>query len=151
MTCHFDAMTPTAHLHRLYIEHHRERYPSVPTVAIPKPEYKLTDTNGLTRAIIDFIRFSGGHAERVNTMGRQIKAKSGKQIWIQTTATKGSADIHAIWHGRTLAIEVKNAATRDRLRPKQAEYAAKVQRAGGLYFVARTFDSFYEWFQTLEI
>jgi len=142
-------MTPTQHLHSLYMAHHRERYPNVPAACIPKPDYKLTETNGLTRAIIDFIRFSGGHSERVNTMGRQIKSKSGKQIWITTTATKGSADIHGLYHGKALFIEVKNAATHDRIRPKQVEYANRVAMAGGLYYVATTFDSFYKWFQTI--
>lgn len=139
-------MTPTEHLHRLHYHHHRTTYPSVPATALPKPDYKLTDTNGLTRAIIDFIRFTGNHAERVNTMGRQIKAKNGKQIWITTTATKGSADIHAVIRGRSAMIEVKNARTHDRIRPKQEEYARRVTMAGGLYFVARTFEEFYEWY-----
>ena len=144
-------MTPTTHLHSLYMNYHRTTYPNVPAVCIPKPDYKLTTTNGMTKAIIDFIRFSGGHAERVNTMGRQIKAKSGKQIWITTTATKGSSDIHAIYRGRSIQIEVKNAATGDRIRPKQQEYGRRVTMAGGLYFVAHTFEEFYQWFTTLAI
>jgi len=142
-------MTPLSHLHSLYLDYNRKAYPNMPAVCIPKPDYKVNTTNGMTKAIVDFIRFSGGHAERVHTMGRQIKAKSGKQIWIQTTATKGSSDIHAIWHGRTLAIEVKNAATRDRISAKQQEYGRLITMAGGVYYVATTFESFYYWFQTL--
>ena len=142
-------MTAQEHLHRLHWQHHRDNYPSVPATAIPKAVYTDRNTNGLTRMIIDWLRFTGNHAERVNTMGRQIKAKSGRQVWIKTTATKGSADIHAVIRGRAAMIEVKCRCTKDRIRPKQEQYATRIQHAGGLYFIARDFESFYQWYQTL--
>lgn len=142
-------MTPTQHLHSLYMAHHRERYPNVPAVCIPKPDYTDKTTNGLTKMIMDYVKFRGGMAKRVNVVGRQIKAKSGKQIWIPSSTVKGAADLSIIYNGRALEVEVKCAATHDRMRPKQVEYANRVAMAGGLYFVARTFDEFYEWFQTI--
>ena len=143
------APTTTQHLHRLYLEYHRDKYPNVPTVCIPKPDYSDKTTNGLTRMILDWFKFQGGIANRINTTGRQIKAKSGKQIWIPGTTMKGTSDIAVTYRGQSIAIEVKCSATRDRMRPKQKEYADRFQRAGGLYFVARSWDEFYEWFNTI--
>lgn len=143
--------TPISHLHRLYYQHNREAYPNVPAACIPKPNYTDKTTNGLTKMVMDFVKFSGGQIERVNVMGRQIKAKSGKQIWIPSSTVKGAADLSGIYKGRALKIEVKCAATHDRIRPKQIEYANKVRRAGGIYIVARTFDDFYEQFNNLSL
>lgn len=139
-------MTPTEHLHKLHWEYHHKNYPGVPGYAIPKATYKLNTTNGMTKGIVDFIRFSGGYAERVNRMGFKTKTKQGKEIWVSGGGTNGTADISAIWNGRALRIEVKCAATHDRIRPDQIRYAEKVERAGAIYFVAKTFDEFYEWF-----
>ena len=139
-------MTPTAHLNELHYTYHREHYPGVPAHAIPKPQYKLNTTNGMTRAIMDFIKFNGGYAERINVMGRKIKAKSGKEIYIPTSGARGSADISAVIRGRAVKIEVKNLHTRDRMHADQQTYAERVRSAGALYFVAHTFDEFYNWY-----
>lgn len=141
-------MTPLDHLHRLYYHYHRTKYPAVPQQAIPKPTYTDRTTNGLTRMILDWFKFKGGLAKRVNVMGRQIKAKSGKEIWIPSSTIKGAADISVIYHGMALEIEVKCAATKDKMRPKQIEYAERVTASGGHYFAASTFTGFYEWFTT---
>lgn len=144
-------MTPAAltELHRAELDYYRSQYPSVPAMARPRTAYTDSNTNGLTRCVMDYIRFTGNHAERVNTTGRQIKAKSGKRIWIPTPTTNGSADLHCIIHGRPAMIEIKCKATGDRIRPDQVRYAEKVTRAGGLYFVARTFEEFLTWYQSL--
>lgn len=143
-------MTPTEHLHRLHHQWHRQQYPNVPDVAIPKPNYKANTTNGMTRMIIDFIRYSGGFAERVNRMGFRTKTKTGREIWVSGGGTNGTADISAVLPGgRSARIEVK--AGRDRIRPDQVRYAERVTRAGALYFVARSFDDFYEWYRTLVV
>lgn len=138
-------MLPIEHLHDLYRRHYRTTYPSVPEAAVPRPKYSDKTTNGLTKMIIDFIKFNGGLIWRVNVMGRQIKNKSGKEIWIPSSTMKGVADLSCIYKGVPIQIEVKCAATKDRIRPKQGEFADKVSNAGGKYIIARTFDEFFDW------
>lgn len=50
----------------------------------------------------------------------------------------GSSDIIAIIAGRFVGIEAK--VGRDRQRPNQVAFATAVQRAGGLYILARSVD-----------
>lgn len=50
----------------------------------------------------------------------------------------GSSDIIAVIKGRFVGIEVK--VGRDRQRQNQANFAAAVQKAGGLYILARSVD-----------
>lgn len=118
----------------------RRDFPGVPDYAVPKYKYEDKTANGLTRCIIDYIRVTGNHAERINTTGRVIHSK-GRSKYIPTTGTKGSADIHSIKSGRSIAIEVK---IHDKQSDKQKQYQNAVEQSGGVYIIARTFDDFLE-------
>ena len=142
-------MTPLEALNTAYYDHYRKENPNYPAAYIPKPDYTDRTTNGLTKMVLDWMRFHGALAERTNTTGRQIKAKSGKRIWIPTAGVRGSSDIHATYRGLSLHIEIKCRATRDRVRPAQVEYARRVRMAGGLYVTVGTWAEFYEWFLQL--
>jgi hypothetical protein len=103
----------------------------------------------LTKAITSFIQFNGYQAERINTMGvaRENKRTDGKVIgvtWTKGTTTSGSADISATIRGRSVKIEVK--VGKDRQSDAQKRYQESIERAGGVYLIARDFDSFVEWF-----
>ena len=140
-------MTPTNRQRLLdaYAAYNRERYPSVPERARFAITYKDNSANALTKCIVDYIRFTGGFAERVNRMGFQTKTKAGRTIWVSGGGTNGTADISAVLPGgKSARIEVKFG--RDTIKPDQIRYAEKVQRAGALYFIARTFDGFMEWY-----
>jgi len=63
------------------------------------------------------------------------------------TIKKGTADIHAVWKGMHLSIEVKIGA--DRQSPEQKAIETDVKAAGGHYFIAKDFDTFYNWITTL--
>lgn len=141
-------MTAIEDLYDAHLRYNRSQYPNVPAFAVPKPAYKLATANGLTRAIVDYIRFKGGFAERVNRMGFRTKNKQGREVWVSGGGTNGTADISAILPGgRSARIEVK--VGRDRIRPDQVRYAEKVQRAGALYFIARDFESFWVWYNSV--
>jgi len=118
------------------------------------PKYNYTDktANGLTRAVIDYINFSGGFAERISTTGRiidnsttvtnvigQTKSYGGKK-YIPGTGTKGSADISATIHGKSVKIEVKIG--KDRQSEDQKQYQARTLASGGIYIIAKTFEDF---------
>ena len=121
-----------------------------------KHQYTDKTANGLTRAIIDFVKLRGGQAERISTTGRPIDRRQtytdvvgmrrtiGSIEWIKGTSTKGSADISATIAGRSVKIEVKILA--DRQSEAQKQYQADIENAGGLYYIAKDFTSFVEWY-----
>ena len=149
-------MKPIEHLRQLKLAKTKELYPNVPDIALPKIEYNDRSANGLTKCILDFLIFSGHHAERINTMGRMIDNRKtytdvigrtktiGSAKYIPTTGTKGSSDISATIKGRSVKVEVKIG--KDRQSQAQKDYQAMIERAGGIYIIARNFDEFYDWY-----
>lgn len=125
-------------LQALAIQYKQAKHPSIPPHALPVPKYQLTKTNGLTAAIIDLIDFTGGFAGRVNTQG-QYREDLGK--WTKSGSTPGMPDIVAVIGGRSVFIEVKTG--RDKLRPDQIKVKEASESAGGIYYVARSFDAFF--------
>lgn len=122
----------------------RDKYPSVPDFARPKPKLKTTDANGLTKAIVEYIDLSGGWATRISTEGRYIESLRKR---IPSSVKRGTADIHACWKGMHLSIEVKIG--KDRQSDEQKEVQNSVTKAGGHYYIATTFDSFFQWITSL--
>ena len=128
------------------------------------PEYivrtKYTDktANGLTKAIVKWINLNGYQAERISTSGRWVdnskvvidvlgnQKKIGSGKYIKGSGTKGSADISATIKGKSIKIEVK---MKDKQSEAQIEYQKSIERAGGIYFIAKDFNSFYEFYSTL--
>lgn len=133
------------------------RFPTIrPELLAPRKFKNTNKANGLTKAIIAYIKLTGGQAERVSTEGRVIQTKRKVNDYlmggmrtvtdtkrIPTSGTRGSADISATICGRSVKIEVKIG--HDRQSDKQKEYQQAIERAGGVYYIARDFDSFYEW------
>jgi hypothetical protein len=106
--------------------------------------YRDDSANHLTNTIIDFITFSGGDANRINTQGQLRKIK-GEMKWTHGSTRRGTADIHAIFQGRHISIEIKIG--NDRQSEAQIKESERVRNAGGLYFVAKNMDSFLEWWE----
>ena len=143
-------------LKELYIQQQKQRHPNVPEYAIPQPKFTDSTANGLTKCIITYIELMNGQAERINCMGRTIDQRQTKydtignaQIigsikYIPTTMTRGTADISATVKGRSVKIEVKTG--QDKQRQAQREYQKHIEDAGGIYFIAQTFDQFYTWY-----
>ncbi|MDZ4205446.1 MAG: hypothetical protein U1C46_11600 [Bacteroidales bacterium] len=146
-------------LKQLAINHHRIRYPNTPEHARTTHNYTDKTANGLTRCIIDYLRFNGHQAERINTTGtyRMNKTKYtdviGRQrtiqegFWTPSGVTKGSADISATINGRSVKIEIKIG--RDRLSPEQKHYRQTIERAGGTYLIASSFQQFLDQYHQL--
>lgn len=112
--------------------------------------------SGLTRCIIDYLKYRGWQAERINTMGIPIDHRRqvtdtlghnrtiGSVQWRRGGGTVGSADISATINGRSVKIEVKIG--KDRQSEAQRKYQQQVEQAGGLYYLAHDFTSFIEWY-----
>ena len=136
-------------LHELKVKQWAITHPNYPPNYIPKTMYKDSTANGLTKAICDYINLHGYQAERINTMGvaREKRTTDGKVIgvtWTKGTSTAGSADISATIKGRSVKIEVKIG--NDRQSEAQKRYQENIERAGGIYYIARNFDDFVDFF-----
>lgn len=133
-------------------ERERAKYPNIPIYAIVKPTREDRTANGLQRCIIDFLELEGWQAERINVTGRPIFKKmniGGREVevlekWITGQGTKGSADISATIEGRSVKIEVK--VGNDFQRDEQKKYQIEIERAGGVYYIARNFETFTGWY-----
>jgi hypothetical protein len=135
----------------------RIKYPNVPYPVPPLTHER--GANDLTKLIKNFLNWQGWQAERINTMGRMVGKKQiktdvvglpqvvGSQKYIKGTGTKGSADISATIKGRSVKIEVKYG--KDRQSDAQKEYQKHIESAGGIYYIARTFDEFIEYYDKL--
>jgi len=151
--------TPIQILNEMNQAYLRNKYPDIPPDLLYCKPMKANSANELTKAVIKFIRLSGGQAERISVTGRTINTRRTytdilghrKQIgsvkYIPSAMTKGSADISATIQGKSIKIEIKYG--KDRQSPAQAKYQAEVEKAGGIYLIVHTFDQFYDWYKTL--
>ncbi len=108
--------------------------------------YSDKNANSLTAAIVDYINFKGGSATRINSIG-MIRKINNQMRWTAGTTRRGTADIHAVYQGKHLSIEIKIGT--DKLSPYQLAERERVRNAGGYYFTAKDFPSFLEWFEKI--
>ncbi|HLN20618.1 MAG TPA: hypothetical protein VK213_05990 [Bacteroidales bacterium] len=120
------------------------KHPGLDRKYIAPRTFRDDSANELTKAIVKFIDLKGGFASRVNSMGVYDR-KLGK--YRPGTQKKGLADIMATYKGKSLHVEVKYG--RDRLSEVQKQTAENVTRSGGIYFVAKDFESFKNWFDQI--
>ncbi len=145
-------MKPVNKLKELALEDLKKQHHEFPEYAIPIPKYSDKTANGLTKMIIDYIKFNGGQAERISVVSRKVAGK-----FVKSTMTKGTADISATiptlnyadegynkWIGVSVKIEVKIG--KDRQSEEQKKYEKQIKNAHGYYFIAKDFNSFYTWY-----
>ena len=106
-------------------------------------EHRSSTANTLTGQIIRFIQRHGGQAERIAVTGLLRKFGNGYK-WTRTNMTVGTADISATIQGRSVKIEVKIGT--DRQSDEQKRYQKQVEDAGGIYYIARDFETFQSWY-----
>ena len=145
-------MKPLKQLKELALDYDRKKNPNFPEYARSVRSYTDKTSNGLTKCIIDWLKFSGWQAERISVQGRYVdeskvvtdvigrKMKIGSGKFIPSSMQKGSADISATIRGKSVKIEVKIG--RDRQSQEQLEYQRQVEQAGGVYFIAVSFEDF---------
>lgn len=157
-------MKPIQHLNDLLNKAQQEKYPNIRPELLAPYKMKANSANSLTQCILKYIKIMGGHAERISTTGRMIDKsrevtnvlghhyKIGGMSWIPGTGQKGSADISAIVRtasGVTIPWRIEVKWGKDKIRPDQITYSEQVKAAGGHYSIVKTFDDFYEQYQTL--
>lgn len=155
-------MKAVDHLRKMAADELRRKHTAYPIgLTLPVKAYNDKTANGLTRCVIDFLKFNGWQAERINTTGRPVDHRQivtnvigqqrqiGSVEWIRSGSTPGSADISATIRGRSVKIEVKCKATGDNYQSEgQKLYQQQIEAAGGLYYIARDFQSFMEWYES---
>jgi hypothetical protein len=118
---------------------------------------KVMTSNGLTKAIVNYLGWAGAYANRINTMGRRVggieitssglRLKSDK--WIKSTTKSGTPDIDCIINGRPVKIEIKIG--RDVQSESQKRSQKMIERAGGKYFIVKTIDEFFQIYDSLKL
>ena len=108
-----------------------------------KPKMPKTATaNGLTNFIVNYIDWTGGHANRISSAGRYIPGnKYEGGMFIPSTTKKGTADVSAIINGKAIMLEVK--VGRDRPSEVQLKVQQQVRQAGGVYEFVGTPEEFF--------
>jgi len=139
-------------LEELYLKQTKANYPNFPEFAIPPEKFSDATANDLTKTICKFISYIGGQAERISNQGQYRdntkvvtdvlgrKRTIGSGTWTKGQGTNGTADISAIYRGKSYKIEVKIG--KDRMSQAQLRYKQDVERAGAIYIIARNFDDF---------
>lgn len=138
-------------------EWYLENYQAARDIGVPAPRkpYNDTTSNGLTTCILDWLKFNGHYGNRINTQGQvrieKIKLAHGNVRtnvrWTKGKTKKGTPDIDAIIRGKPVKIEVK--INRDTMSDDQIEQMVAIQKAGGIYFIARNMEGFLQWYNTL--
>lgn len=143
------------HLYDLKFEELKQRYPNVPDFAM-SGTVKYTDKTaaGLEKCICDFLNLSGHQAERIKNQGRMLdntkivtdtlgaRRMIGSKQYIKGTGINGTADVSATIKGRAVKIEIKIG--KNKQSEAQKKYQDDIIKAGGEYWIAKTFDDFYE-------
>lgn len=146
-------------LEELYLKVTKQNYPNFPEFAIPPEKFSDKTANDLTKTICKFISYIGGQAERISNQGQYRdntkvvtdvlgrKRTIGSGTWTKGQGTNGTADISAVYRGKSFKIEVKIG--KDRMSQAQLRYKQEVERAGAFYIIARNFDDFIDDFREL--
>lgn len=129
-------------LERMATAEAKANHPGNPFIIDRK--FRDDTANSLTVCIVKYITLKGGFASRLNNGGifdrRLNKYRPG-------TSKRGLPDIIATYKGLSLHIEVK--ADKDRQSEDQKAVEFAVNGAGGLYYIARNFEDFKQWFDKL--
>ena len=136
------------------------RHPTIDPRFLAPTKYRDDNANSLTRCVIDFLNFSGHLAERINSTGRFIDRTQvftdiagrnrsiGSGQSTPTPGTKGTADTSATINGRSVKIEIK---MKDKQSEVQREYQRRIEAAGGVYLIVRSFAEFMTWYNTFTV
>lgn len=117
-----------------------EQHPDLPPHVLVKKRFKDTTANDLTKTILfDFKWVREGIAYRINN-GAVYDKRLG--TYRKGVVRKGVPDIIGIIDGRFYGIEVKIG--KDRQSADQKEVEREIKEAGGVYFIAKSYDDYLE-------
>ena len=101
---------------------------------------EVHDTNGITRLILDYLRYVYGSTS-VRRISSEGKYRPG--VGFIPSSNKGMSDIEGIIYGRFLSLEIK--VGKDSIRDSQLKRKAEIEKDGGIYYLCKWVD--FEQFQ----
>lgn len=112
-----------------------------------KPLRKFRDDNeaGLIKCIKAFVFLNGGQAERIDNRGYWVEEA---KKYVPSMCEAGTADIHCTINGLSVKVEIKIG--KDRQSEAQIKYQKRIEKAGGVYIIVRTFLDFYNWYVKMQ-
>jgi hypothetical protein len=116
-------------------------YKNVPSHAVSRTKFSDKTSNGLTQCIVKWLTLKGHYCSRIQSQG-QYNPTLGR--WTKSNVRRGIGDITAIINGRSVMIEVK--VGKDKQSEAQVKTQNEVELSGGLYFIAKDFETFYNWY-----
>ena len=110
------------------------------TTTQPLVTKQIHDTNGITKLILDYLRYVYGSSSvrRISSEGKYRKG-----IGFIPSSNKGMSDIEGIIYGKFLSLEVK--VGKDTIRESQLKRKAEIEKDGGIYYLCKWVD--FEHFQ----
>jgi len=115
-----------------------EKHPDIPPHVLVRKKFSDTTANELTKTIIwDMYHVREGVAYRINN-GAVYDRKKG--VYRKGVQRRGIPDIIGIINGRFFGIEVKIG--KDRQSADQKEIEKEIGDAGGVYFIAKSYDDY---------
>jgi hypothetical protein len=125
-------------LAKLANELNAEKHPDIPPHVLVRKKFSDTTANELTKTIIwDMYHVRQGVAYRINN-GAVYDRKKG--VYRKGVQRRGIPDIIGIIGGRFFGIEVKIG--KDRQSADQKEIEREIDDAGGVYFIAKSYDDY---------
>jgi hypothetical protein len=114
----------------------------VPFEVVKQPlvSKSVTDTNGITKLIVDYLRYVYG-SKSVRRISSEGKWRQG--IGYIRSENKGMSDIEGIVNGKFLSLELK--VGKDQIRESQLKRKREVENDGGIYYLCKWID--FEQFQ----
>jgi len=104
---------------------------------------QVVDTNGLTKLYqAMFYFFLETELKRISSEGNYRHG-----IGFIKSTNKGFADLHGLYKGRAIYIEVKSKV--EKHLPSQIKFAEWVKKGGGIYVTIRNFDMMYDLIQKI--
>ena len=115
----------------------------VPFEVVKQPlvSKSVTDTNGITKLIIDYLRYVYG-SKSIRRISSEGKWRQG--IGYIRSENKGLSDIEGIVNGKFLSLELKIG--KDQIRESQLKRKREIENDGGIYYLCKWID--FETFQT---
>ncbi len=115
----------------------------VPFEVVKQPlvSKSVTDTNGITKLIVDYLRYVYG-SKSIRRISSEGKWRQG--IGYIRSENKGMSDIEGICNGKFLSLELKIG--KDQIRESQLKRKREIENDGGIYYLCKWID--FETFQT---
>jgi hypothetical protein len=131
-------------LERLAMDEARRLHPAIPDSVLCPRIFRDDSANSLTGCITAYLKMKGAFVSRLNNTGVFDKRL---MRYRPTTSRKGLPDVVCTYKGKSIFIEVKYG--RDQLSEHQEKIRDEQTASGGLYHVARDFETFKQWFDNI--